>query len=47
MNTIRIAIVGAGVWRDPHAAIFRQHPCAEPLAIFERDLAPHPAPAAP
>ncbi len=35
MNTIRMAIIGAGVWGETHAAIFREHPCAEPVAICD------------
>lgn len=38
MRTIRIAIVGAGVWGDTHAAIYREHPLAEPVAICDRDV---------
>lgn len=26
MKTFRIAIIGAGVWGDTHAAIYREHP---------------------
>lgn len=35
MQSIRVAIVGAGVWGDTHAAIFREHPLAEPVAICD------------
>lgn len=34
---IRIAIVGAGVWGDTHAAIYREHPAAEPVAICDKN----------
>lgn len=39
MEHIRIAIVGAGVWGDTHAAIYREHPHAEPVAICDMNVA--------
>jgi len=36
-DIIRIAIVGAGVWGETHAAIFCEHPGAELVAICDRD----------
>lgn len=37
MKPVRIAIVGAGVWGDTHAAIFREHPFADPVAICDKN----------
>lgn len=37
MKTIRIAIVGAGVWGETHAAIYREHPYAELAAICDKN----------
>ena len=37
MNTIRIAVIGAGVWGDTHAAIYREHPLAEPVAVCDKN----------
>lgn len=37
MKTIRIAIVGAGVWGETHAAIYREHLMAEPVAICDQN----------
>ena len=37
MDTIRMAIIGAGVWGETHAAIFREHPAALPVAICDKD----------
>lgn len=37
MKTFRIAIVGAGVWGDTHAAIYREHPMVEPVAICDKN----------
>lgn len=35
MDQIRIAIVGAGVWGETHASIYREHPLAVPVAICD------------
>ena len=35
MKLFNIAIVGAGVWGDTHAAIYREHPLANPVAICD------------
>lgn len=32
---IRMAIVGAGIWGQTHAAIFKEHPLAEPVAVCD------------
>lgn len=37
MKTFRIAIVGAGVWGDTHAAIYREHPMVDPVAICDQN----------
>ena len=37
MKTFRIAIVGAGVWGDTHAAIYREHPFVNPVAICDKN----------
>ena len=37
MKTFRIAIIGAGVWGDTHAAIYREHPLVEPVAICDQN----------
>lgn len=37
MKPCNIAIVGAGVWGDTHAAIYREHPLANPVAICDLD----------
>ena len=39
MKTFRIAIVGAGVWGDTHAAIYKEHPMVDPVAICDRNEA--------
>ena len=36
MKNFRIAIIGAGVWGDTHAAIYCEHPNVEPVAICEK-----------
>lgn len=35
MRAIRILIVGAGTWGETHAAIFREHPLADPVGICD------------
>lgn len=37
MSQFRIAIVGAGVWGDTHAAIYREHPMVDPVAICDQN----------
>ena len=37
MKAFRIAIVGAGVWGDTHAAIYREHPMVDPVAICDKN----------
>ena len=37
MKTIRIAVIGAGVWGDTHAAIYREHPLVEPVAVCDKN----------
>ncbi|MDR2103520.1 MAG: Gfo/Idh/MocA family oxidoreductase [Treponema sp.] len=41
MERIKLAIIGAGVWGETHAGIFREHPLAEPVGIcdFNREKA--------
>ncbi|MDO4274251.1 MAG: Gfo/Idh/MocA family oxidoreductase [Eubacteriales bacterium] len=36
MEKIRIGIVGAGVWGETHASIYREHPLAEIVAVCDR-----------
>ncbi len=38
MKNFRIAIIGAGVWGDTHAAIYCEHPNVEPVAICDKNL---------
>ena len=38
MKEIRMAIIGAGVWGETHAAIFREHPFAAPVAICDMNV---------
>lgn len=35
MEPIRVAIIGAGVWGQVHAGIFREHPYAQPVAVCD------------
>lgn len=35
MRAVDIAIVGAGVWGETHAAIYQEHPMANPVAICD------------
>ena len=37
MKRFRIAIIGAGVWGDTHAAIYREHPLVDPVAICDQN----------
>lgn len=37
MKQFRIAIIGAGVWGDTHAAIYREHPMVDPVAICDKN----------
>lgn len=37
MEKFRIAIVGAGVWGETHAAIYREHPMVDPVAICDKN----------
>lgn len=37
MRKIKMAIVGAGVWGETHAAIYREHPGAEIVALCDKD----------
>ncbi len=39
MKTIRMGIVGAGVWGANHASIYREHPGVELVAVCDRDAA--------
>jgi predicted dehydrogenase len=41
MEKIKLAIIGAGVWGETHAGIFKEHPLAEPVGIcdFNRERA--------
>ena len=36
MGAFRIAVIGAGVWGETHAAIYREHPDVEPVAVCDR-----------
>lgn len=38
MKNFRIAIVGAGVWGETHAGIYREHPNVEPVAICDKNI---------
>lgn len=38
MKTIRMGIVGAGVWGATHAFIYNEHPCAQVVAICDQDI---------
>lgn len=37
MSQFRIAIIGAGVWGDTHAAIYREHLMVDPVAICDKN----------
>lgn len=37
-QTLKMGIVGAGLWGEAHASIYREHPHAEPVAICDIDL---------
>ena len=36
MRSFQIAVIGAGVWGETHAAIYREHPSVEPVAVCDR-----------
>lgn len=38
MSKIRMAIIGAGVWGETHAFLYREHPAVELVAICDLDL---------
>ena len=35
MNRIKMAIVGAGLWGESHASIYKEHPLADPVAVCD------------
>lgn len=37
-RTIRVGIVGAGLWGEAHAEVYRGHPHAEPVAVCDVDV---------
>lgn len=37
-KTIRICIVGAGLWGEAHAGLYQEHPCADPVAVCDLNL---------
>lgn len=37
-KVVKMAIVGAGLWGESHANIYREHDWAEPVAICDLDL---------
>ncbi|HAL74243.1 MAG TPA: gfo/Idh/MocA family oxidoreductase, partial [Clostridiales bacterium] len=37
-DNLKIAIVGAGIWGENHAAIYQDHPCAEVVAVCDQNL---------
>lgn len=37
-RSVRMAIIGAGVWGETHAAICREHPLADPVAICDKNI---------
>ncbi len=39
MKTIRMGIVGAGVWGANHASIYNEHPGVELISVCDRDIA--------
>ncbi len=38
MATLRMAIIGAGVWGEVHAHLYHEHPEAEVCAVCDRDM---------
>ncbi|MEF9974897.1 MAG: Gfo/Idh/MocA family oxidoreductase [Clostridia bacterium] len=34
-SIVKMGIVGAGLWGEAHASVYREHPCAEPVAICD------------
>ncbi len=38
-KTLKMAIVGAGIWGENHARIYQAHPCAEVVAVCDQNLA--------
>ena len=35
MNRIKMAIIGAGLWGEAHASIYKEHPLADPVAVCD------------
>lgn len=37
MKKLRMGIIGAGTWGETHASIYNEHPCAQTVAICDKD----------
>ena len=35
---IKMGIVGAGLWGEAHARLYKEHPCADPVAVCDIDI---------